>query len=97
MTNRVFIIGYDVTNPQRLNRVYREMCKFAIPLEYSVFLLSGTLSEKTRCLAQISELIEPKVDDVRCYTIPRRGFQNRIGCSGLPEGIHWTGLPAPLG
>ena len=66
-----FVIGYDISDPRRLLRVHREMCKHATPLEYSIFL--------------------PQEDDVRCYALPARGFQGRIGRASMPEGIVWTG------
>jgi hypothetical protein len=59
-----FVIGYDISEPRRLLRVHREMCKHATPLE----------------------------DDVRCYPLPARGFQGRIGTvrsSFLPVGGVW--------
>jgi len=68
-----------------------------MPLEYSIFLLVGSESERDRCLAALEGLIDKRADDVRCYTLPARGLQARIGCAGLPSGILWSGLPAPIG
>lgn len=96
MRDSIFIIGYDIADPPRLQRVHREMCKHAAPLEYSVFLLVGSEDDKDRCLARIADLIEAREDDVRCYPLPKRGFQARIGRAGLPEGLQWTGLPATI-
>jgi len=96
MNEQTFIVGYDIASPQRLQRVHREMCKHAAPLQYSVFLLIGSAEDKDSCLTQMSTLIKPGEDDVRCYPLPKRGFQGRIGRTGLPPGIHWTGLPAGL-
>ena len=96
MTERAFVIGYDIANPRRLQRVHREMCKHATPLEYSVFLLVGNELAKERCLAQMAGLIEDGEDDVRCYPLPVRGFQGRVGRASLPAGIQWTGLPAAV-
>lgn len=88
-----WVIGYDIANPRRLAKVYRRMCGYATPLEYSVFLLVGSEREKEHCLAEVSALINSKEDDVRCYPLPSRGYQARIGRASLPEGINWTGLP----
>lgn len=41
-------------------------------------------------------MIKPQDDDVRCYALPARGFQGRIGRASLPAGILWTGLPAAI-
>lgn len=91
-----FVIGYDIADPRRLQRIHRRMCGYATPLEYSVFLLVGGERERRRCLADLAELIDPKADDIRCYPLPERGFQGRIGRASLPAGIHWTGLPATM-
>ena len=96
MSGRAFIIGYDIANPRRLQKVHREMCKHAAPLEYSVFLLIGTVETKEHCLAKIAALIKPDEDDIRCYPLPSRGFQGRIGRASLPSGIQWTGLPSAI-
>ena len=96
MSEQTFVIGYDIANPRRLQRVHREMCKHATPLEYSVFLLVGDERAKDRCLAQMAELIHEGEDDVRCYPLPIRGFQGRVGRASLPAGIQWTGLPAAI-
>ncbi|MDP2824003.1 MAG: CRISPR-associated endonuclease Cas2 [Sulfuritalea sp.] len=91
-----WVIGYDIANPRRLAKVYRRLCGHATPLEYSVFLLVGTERAKENCLEQIAGLIDNKEDDVRCYPLPVRGYQARIGRSSLPGGIQWTGLPAAV-
>jgi CRISPR-associated protein Cas2 len=96
MNEGSFIIGYDIANPRRLVRVHREMCKHATPLEYSVFLLVGGAAAKAHCLDCLARLILPTQDDVRCYPLPSRGFQGRIGRASLPAGIQWTGLPAAM-
>jgi CRISPR-associated protein Cas2 len=91
---RTFVIGYDISNPRRLQKVYRAMIKHATPIEYSVFVLDGTMHAAVRCMQEISRLIDPKEDDLRCYPLPRRGLQLRLGKPALPEGIVWTGLPS---
>lgn len=96
MSEHAYVIGYDIANPRRLQRVHREMCKHATPLEYSVFLLVGSELAKDHCLAQMAGLIEDGEDDVRCYPLPVRGFQGRVGRANLPAGIQWTGLPAAI-
>ena len=65
-----FVIGYDIADPRRLQRVRRMMCRYAAPLEYSVFFLMGSAADKDRCLREIGRLIDPAQDDVRCYALP---------------------------
>ncbi len=93
---RCWLIGYDITSPKRLQRIYRVLLRHATPLEYSVFLLSGTGRDKQRCLDELIALIDPKTDDLRCYPLPKHGLQERIGKATLPDGIHWSVLPSTL-
>ena len=94
--SRAWLIGYDITNPRRLGRVHRAMVNRATPVEYSIFLFIGTAPQLAECLATVNALIDRKTDDVRCYPLPSRGLQERLGRATLPEGIQWTGLPAGL-
>ncbi len=91
-----WLIGYDIGDPRRLGRVHRAMVNRATPIEYSIFLFIGSESALAECLASVSQLIDPKTDDVRCYTLPARGYRERIGKATLPAGIQWTALPTPL-
>lgn len=93
---RNWIIGYDISDPRRLQHVYRAMLKHATPLEYSVFLLTGTERSRKRCLDELAALIDNDKDDLRCYPLPERGLQQRIGKATLPSGINWGCLPSEL-
>lgn len=95
-TEYSYVIGYDISCPRRLGRIHRAMLKHATPIEYSIFVLVGSARAKDACLADMARLIDTDEDDVRCYVLPERGFQGRIGRASLPEGIQWTGLPASL-
>lgn len=90
-----FLICYDITCPRRLGRVHRCLCRWAAPLQYSVFLLAGSEAQFERCLAEVVALIDPKIDDLRGYPLPERGLQARLGVPALPAGIQWSGLPGP--
>lgn len=89
-----WVIGYDITDPRRLQRIYRAMLRHAIPLEYSVFLLAGSETDRLNCMMEMASMIDERSDDLRCYPLPVRGLQERIGKAALPAGIHWSGLPA---
>jgi CRISPR-associated protein Cas2 len=91
-----WIIAYDITSPRRLARVHRAMVNRATPIEYSVFLFCGGENGLDECLQAVAALLDPRTDDVRCYPLPRRGLQERIGRATLPEGLQWTALPAQL-
>ena len=37
-----YLIGYDISDPKRLQRIYRKMTHYATPIQYSIFLLDGS-------------------------------------------------------
>ena len=88
-----FVIGYDIRDVRRLQRVHRVLLRHAAPIEHSIFLLDGDTGAARRCMEALLRLIDPTVDDLRCYPLPLRGIQGRIGLETLPSGIIWTGLP----
>jgi CRISPR-associated protein Cas2 len=91
-----WIVGYDITHPRRLQRIHRVMINRATPIEYSIFLFHGSERALQECLDAVLKLMDDKTDDVRCYALPERGVQERIGRATLPDGIQWTALPAGL-
>lgn len=88
-----FIICYDICDPRRLGRLHRFLKKYAVPLQYSVFLFTGDDRQLDRLLARAETCIDPKTDDLRAYPLPARGLKARLGKSALPEGILFGGLP----
>lgn len=88
-----YIVAYDITDPRRLSRVYRALCKVAIPIEYSVFYLTSDPRQVVRILADLASLIDKRSDDLRCYPLPARGLKMRLGRAHFPSGIHYTDLP----
>lgn len=65
-----------------------------MPVQYSVFLLIGTEAMLKSCLDASLEIIDGRMDDLRCYPLPARGVRSRLGKAALPEGIQWSGLPS---
>lgn len=92
----LFVIGYDVRNKKRLIRVHRKMLRYAIPIEYSIFVLEGNEESLRRCVSDTMSTLDLRRDDFRCYRLPLSGFQVRVGRSVLPEGVFCTGLPSRI-
>ena len=91
-----YLIGYDICCPKRLQRVHRKMLRLAVPIQYSVFLLTGSERDLEQCLAELKPLINDREDDLRCYRLPSTGYKARLGTAVLPEGIFFTALPSAL-
>jgi CRISPR-associated endonuclease Cas2 len=88
-----FIVCYDISDPRRLGRVFRQLKKLALPLQYSVFLFIGDDRQLERCLRDLAQLIDEKHDDLRAYPLPARGVKARLGMPALPAGIQLGELP----
>lgn len=91
-----YLIGYDIADPKRLQRIYRRMTNYATPIQYSVFILDGTEKLLKQCLAEIMLIFHKKEDDLRVYPLLANAAQWRLGKSSLPDGIYWTALPTAL-
>ena len=96
MSERTYVIGYDIICARRLQRAHRVMTKYATPIERSVYLLTGSEDTKSRCLIDLAKVILPSQDDVRCYPLPSRGLKKQLGKPSLPAGIFWSGLALGL-
>lgn len=85
-----YIICYDIANPRRLGRVHRALKRLATPLQYSVFLFTGSEQQLQRCLDQLESIIDSRADDLRAYPLPTRGLRYSQGTGAIPEGILWV-------
>ena len=81
---RQYIICYDITDPRRLGRIHRALKKTALPVQYSVFLFSGTPEQLALCLARLEALMDPASDDIRAYPLPQRGLRLALGPARCP-------------
>ncbi|MBX5472207.1 MAG: CRISPR-associated endonuclease Cas2 [Acetobacteraceae bacterium] len=81
-----WLVGYDIASPRRLRRVHRYLKKRAFPVQYSLFLMRGTLRELERLLHDLAQLIHPRRDDVRAWPVPVSTHVVTFG-RGLAEDI----------
>ena len=89
-----YLICYDISEPKRLARLHRYLRRYALPLQYSVFLFVGDGRTLEGYLMAMRKLINEKEDDLRCYPLPQRGSRQCLGCPVMPEGIFWSALPS---
>ena len=88
MKRETFIVAYDIRHPGRLRRLHRYLSKRARALQYSVFLAELSRPAKTRLLAGIGKIIDPKKDDVRLYPVPPGATIEIDGPDLMPAGVH---------
>lgn len=84
-----YLIGYDICDSKRLQRVYKRLCQYATPLQYSLFLFDGTKSMLDECLTKILAQCDKAEDDLRVYPIEEGIKRWQLGKGTLPEGIVW--------
>jgi CRISPR-associated protein Cas2 len=87
-----YIICYDITNPRRLGRIHRTLKQYAVPLQYSVFLFTGSAAQLAQCLARLQAIMDEHSDDIRAYPLPQRGLRFTLGPSKLPAGVTLGGV-----
>lgn len=85
------IIAYDIADPRRLGRIHRYLKKIAIPIQYSVFLIECSSAELQQVKEQLEEMIDPKKDDIRIYTLPENPDIKTLGRQGTAHGIYLLG------
>lgn len=88
---KLHLLAYDIADRKRLVRVHRAAKGAGIPLQYSVFLVPGTLGMLDVLLAELRRIISETEDDIRVYTLPARINVNRLGRQQLADGIMLTG------
>ena len=88
-----YLIGYDISDEKRLQKIHKRMTKYATPIQYSIFLFEGTEKTLRHCIEDVLDIFNKKEDDLRIYPLPKEAKQWQFGKSVLPEGIIWTALP----
>lgn len=88
---RPWLIGYDITDPKRLQKVHRFLKGHAVDVQYSVFL--GVMGQRQLEVVRrgLAELIKAAEDDVRVYPIPERCEAVMLGRQVFPDGVLLAG------
>jgi CRISPR-associated protein Cas2 len=84
---QLHLICYDIADPRRLARVYRQLTAVALPLQYSVFVAYLRPADVPDLVAQLEEIINLHEDDIRIYPLPGKPQFSRFGNVRFPDGI----------
>lgn len=79
-----WLIAYDIADPRRLGRIHRRLLKYALPVQYSLFLYNGSTLDVDKLMDELAKLMEAREDDLRAYPLPTNAEIHMIGQSGLP-------------
>jgi CRISPR-associated protein Cas2 len=89
LTNRRYLICYDIADPRRLGKLHRYMKKHCLPLQYSVFLAWENSQSLDRLMAPVKKIIKANRDDVRVYPLPTELEYSHLGRQPFPDGVRW--------
>ena len=84
---QLHLICYDIADPRRLARVYRQLTAIALPLQYSVFAAYLRPADVPDLVTLLEEIINPHEDDIRIYPLPGKPQFTRFGNVRFPDGI----------
>ncbi len=92
----LYVIGYDISDNQRLLRIHRYLSTFAMPVQRSIFLLWGSEDAKNKCLLRAKQFLNEKQDSLCCCRLPEYGKKIHLGAKPLPEGVVFPPLEFSL-
>lgn len=84
-----YIVAYDISDQKRLRKVYKTMCGYGDPLQYSVFRCDLSGREKVELIAALTSIIHHREDRVLIVNLgPASGRADErietLGRSDLP-------------
>ena len=75
MRRAEYLVCYDISDEKRLAKLAKYLEKFALRVQYSVFLYKADNTELDATCSTIKEIIDAEEDDVRIYRIdPKRAI-----------------------
>ncbi|WP_150538605.1 CRISPR-associated endonuclease Cas2 [Actinobacillus vicugnae] len=87
------LIGDDISDEKRLQRAYRIMIEFAMPLQYSLFLFDGAKEGLDDGIKLLLKVINLKEDDLRIYPLSNQKDKYwNLGKPVLPEEIFFSAV-----
>jgi len=90
MAQRLWIVSYDVSCPKRWRRVFALMKRKGVHRQLSVFLVRTDAAGQRRLLADLSRLIDPKVDSLRFYFLGSN-WKHRVEHIGAKKALDQEG------
>ena len=86
--SQLYLVCYDIADPNRLQRVHRYLRETGMPVQYSVFLAHMNRRKLMKMVLELRQLIEAAEDDVRIYPLPRHPERINLGVQFFPEGVN---------
>ncbi|MDQ6961341.1 MAG: CRISPR-associated endonuclease Cas2 [Mariprofundaceae bacterium] len=87
-----YLICYDITNPKRLQKVHRTVCRYAFMVQYSVYFAEMSKAEHDALLVELASIIHKREDDIRFYPLPTKIKAMQLGLTCFNDGIWLSGI-----
>ena len=81
------LICYDVADPKRLRRVFREVRDMALPVQKSVFVAKLTGEEVETLLGHLEECLDLEEDRLQVFALREITPRQSLGLSQATESI----------
>ena len=81
------LICYDVADPKRLRRVFREMKDMALPVQKSVFVAKLTGEEVEKLLARLTPCLDMGEDRLQVFSLRAISPRQSLGLSQATDSI----------
>jgi CRISPR-associated protein Cas2 len=83
---RPMLICYDIADPKRLRKAFRDLKDVALPVQKSVFVGELTEAELDRLLQRLGGYLDPQEDRVQVFMLrdlsPLRGLGQIVTLAG---------------
>jgi CRISPR-associated protein Cas2 len=86
---RPLLVCYDIADPRRLRRIFRELRDVALPVQKSVFLAELTAADLTGLLERLAEGIDPAEDRLSVFYLQDLARTHSLGLTA-PLGDAWV-------
>lgn len=84
---RPVLICYDVADPKRLRRVFREVRDVAMPVQKSVFVASLSFEEVEALLGHLAECLDVEEDRLQVFALREINPSHSLGLSHRADSI----------
>lgn len=74
-----YLVTYDISDDKRLKKIYRRMCGYGDPVQYSVFLCDLSTRERVLLVADLTGLIKHDEDQILIVNLgPAEGRGGKV-------------------
>ncbi|PYP84348.1 MAG: CRISPR-associated endonuclease Cas2 [Blastocatellia bacterium AA13] len=87
-----YIVSYDICDPKRLRLVHKTMMGYGEPLQYSVFCCDLSPSERIMLIADLTEIVDHREDQVMLINIGPADGKGRQSIETVGRALNTEGL-----